>query len=63
MTGIDGVSSPLVHGDANSMALWYAALGIFLTILAALVLLYRLTARKAEEEAIDTFLEEHEVFR
>ncbi len=63
MTGIDEVGAAIVHGDASSMTLWYVVLGIFLTVVGSLVLFYRLATQKAEEEAIDKFLEEHEVFR
>ncbi|MBL4634106.1 MAG: hypothetical protein JKY56_09545 [Kofleriaceae bacterium] len=63
MTGLDEVGTAALHGDASSMTLWYVVLGIFLTVVGALVLLYRLATQKADEEAIDKFLEEHEVFR
>ncbi len=63
MTGFDEVGTTALHVDVNSMTLWYVVLGIFLTAVGTLVLLYRLTMQKADEEAIDKFLEEHEVFR
>lgn len=55
------LSAGTPHGDAHSTAVWYVALGIFLMSSIVLALVFRYFKRRADEEEIDRFLEEHDL--